>query len=142
VKEVLVLKAQAKGIYPLTASLYRTAGFEVLRPEDLYNLFSVWEYNLVAVGIESNKQCAYICLRSLEDLNEFVRQTDGSTLNDGDIWMAETRYDPIVVPVSTAAEYFARKRLENEAEAQGKREQRRLKKVSPDFKDLELSLEL
>lgn len=118
------LRPRPKELYPYAARVKRTT----CKPSTAQELLDIFdEYKPVAAGSRKNRPYGWLCLESLDTLDDFVRRMDGAEAggNDGGVWSVVSDYDASIVPARSMAEL--NQRLLQEAD--GKREERRLKRL-------------
>ncbi|KAI1282712.1 hypothetical protein F5Y07DRAFT_394674 [Xylaria sp. FL0933] len=87
-------------LYPFTARVYiRGKSLSSILPHwnQLFGIFST--YNPIAVGIASGGGYGWVSLRSLEELNCFIKGVHGKELK-GETWDIVSKYDPLVIPMT------------------------------------------
>lgn len=88
--------------YPFRARV-RLNGGSGLTLRQLADSFS--RYGPSAIGIHGgDKEEGYICLPSLDELDQFIEQTNGSSAGDGQFWDAVSEFDPQLTASRTASE--------------------------------------
>ncbi|KAJ2970497.1 hypothetical protein NQ176_g8160 [Zarea fungicola] len=119
------VRPRPRELYPYTARVRRSTD-DILNPKMLLEIFA--QYNPVAVGCAKQHRDRYgwVCLPSLQSLEEFVRQMDGAQHEQGGTWIVVSDYDPEIVPAKDMSEL--KDRLHSHADE--KREQRRIKRLS------------
>ena len=87
------------------------------------------EYEPTAVGMLRKGNYGWVCLPSADRLARFIKEVDGQKVG-GVVWKVTTDYDPerSLVVALTPAQLREAKRAEQEAQIDGKRLQRRLKR--------------
>lgn len=87
--------------YPFRAQV-RLNGGSALTIRQLADSFS--DYGPSAIGIHGGKNEGYVCLPSLDELDQFIKQTNGSSAGNGQFWDAVSEFDPELTAARTASE--------------------------------------
>lgn len=87
--------------YPFRARV-RLNGGSALTIRQLADSFS--KHCPSAIGIHGGKNEGYVCLPSLDELNQFVEETNGSPAGNGQFWDAVSEFDPQLTAARTASE--------------------------------------
>ena len=121
-------KPASRELYPFIARVSVNKQLNMFSAEGLMEFFS--EYSPIAVGINYGQRYGWVCLESLEELRHFVQEVNNKPFGESsrDAWIAVEDYDPSVIPVTSAGEIYARRRAEQEAQADEKRLQRAQKR--------------
>ncbi|KAK7698110.1 hypothetical protein SLS64_012885 [Diaporthe eres] len=90
--------------YPFRArvTLNGGSGFNMRQLADFFS-----EHGPSAIGIHGGKKNiieGYVCLPSLDELDQFIEQTDGSSAGNGQFWDAISEFDPQLTAARTASE--------------------------------------
>lgn len=80
----------------------RLNGGSALTMRQLADSFS--KHGPTAIGIHGGKNEGYICLHSLDELDQFIEQTDGSSAGNGQFWDAISGFDPQLTAARTVSE--------------------------------------
>jgi len=118
------MKPKPREVYPFIA-IMKLVGYDLsgVRLNGLRSNFL--EYSPVAVGISANKKYGWVCLPSLDVLDEFVRDVDGRRDPEGREWSVRRDYDPAITEAWTAEEYSERKRLQEKGDMEQKQAERK-----------------
>lgn len=131
-KRVWGVKPKPKELFPYAVKVSRSSRFHKFRSaRPFLGIFDAYEPTAVAL-LEDNVH-GYICLKSLEKLERFVRNVDGSTI-EGAVWTATSKYNPKVRPAQDVAELKTRKKEAVQAQADERRQERQLKKENRPIK--------
>lgn len=87
--------------YPFRARV-RLNGGSALTIRQLADSFS--NYGPSAIGVHGGKNEGYVCLPSLDELDQFIEQTNGSSAGNGQFWDAVSEFDPQLTAARTASE--------------------------------------
>ncbi|KAH7323229.1 hypothetical protein B0I35DRAFT_343959, partial [Stachybotrys elegans] len=112
-------------LYPYTARIYHDQGLEGFSKQNFEDAFA--SYNPVALGIHRAKKYGWVCLSSLDALEQFIRDIQGSSSRGTGPWTAVSTHDPAVVPVQSMQELSARRKLEQLSMREEKQKERQLK---------------
>ncbi|KAI3401125.1 hypothetical protein diail_271 [Diaporthe ilicicola] len=74
------------------------------RPVRKWMADSFSKYGPPAIGIHGGKKEGYICLPSLDELDQFIEHTNGSSAGNGQFWDAISEFDPQFTASRTASE--------------------------------------
>lgn len=94
-------RPQPRESYPFRARV-RLNGGSALTMRQLADSFS--KHGPSAIGIHGGKHEGYICLPSLDELDQFIEQTNGSSAGNGQFWDAISEFDPQLTAARTASE--------------------------------------
>ncbi|KAL1881860.1 hypothetical protein Daus18300_000913 [Diaporthe australafricana] len=89
------------GSYPFRTRV-RLKGVSAFNMRQLADAFS--RHGPSAIGIHGGKKEGYICLPSLDELDQFIEQTNGSSAGNGKFWDAISEFDPQLTSSRTASE--------------------------------------
>lgn len=111
--------------YPFRARV-RLNGGSALTMRQLADSFS--KHSPEAIGIHGGKNEGYICLPSLDKLDQFIEQTNGSSAGNGQFWDAISEFDPQLTAARTASELLESVEAASTAEIEHKKMLRKQKK--------------
>ncbi|KAG8164677.1 hypothetical protein KVR01_004952 [Diaporthe batatas] len=114
-----------KESYPFRARI-RLNGGSAFNMRKIADSFS--RYGPSASGIHRAKHEGYVCLPSLDELDQFIEQTNGSSAGNGQFWIAISEFDPQVTASRTAPELLESLKATSAATIEQKRVLRKQKK--------------
>lgn len=91
-----------KEFYPFRARVTLNGG-RGLNMRKLADSFSKHNPSAIGHGGKKNNE-GYVCLPSLEELDQFIKQTHGSSAGSGQFWEAISEFDPELTAARTASE--------------------------------------
>lgn len=124
-----------KEFYPFRARVTRHGG-PALTMRQLADSFS--KHNPSAIGTHGGRKTneGYVCLPSFDELEQFIKQTNGSLAGNGQFWEAISEFDPQLTAARTASELSESLEAASTAEIEHKKVLRKQKKEN-DKIDLE-----